>query len=91
MTTGTARTTSPRTVAQAAEDLNISKSTVRAWIAQRRLGHVRLRSGGQGPDGRDRAAPRNGIHTANARAPVRSVFVSGFFRKILIAAPRGEP
>lgn len=32
----------PRTVEQAAEELNLSKATIRAWIAQRRLGHVRL-------------------------------------------------
>ena len=32
----------PRTVNQAAAELNVSRSTVRAWIAQRRLGHVRL-------------------------------------------------
>ena len=32
----------PRTVAEAAGELNLSKATIRAWIAQRRLGHVRL-------------------------------------------------
>jgi excisionase family DNA binding protein len=32
----------PRTVEQAASELNLSKATIRAWIAQRRLGHVRL-------------------------------------------------
>ena len=32
----------PRTVAQAAAELNLSRATIRAWIAQRRLGHVRL-------------------------------------------------
>ena len=32
----------PRTVEQAAEELNLSPATIRAWIAQRRLGHVRL-------------------------------------------------
>jgi excisionase family DNA binding protein len=32
----------PRTVAEAAEELSLSKSTIRAWIAQRRLGFVRL-------------------------------------------------
>jgi excisionase family DNA binding protein len=32
----------PCTVDQAAEALNVKKSTIRAWIAQRRLGHVRL-------------------------------------------------
>ncbi|MGH9348764.1 MAG: helix-turn-helix domain-containing protein [Vicinamibacterales bacterium] len=32
----------PRTVEQAAAELNLSKATIRAWIAQRRLGHVRL-------------------------------------------------
>ena len=35
-------TESPRTVAQAAAELNVSPSTVRAWLAQRRLGFVRL-------------------------------------------------
>jgi excisionase family DNA binding protein len=32
----------PRTVNQAAAELNVARSTVRAWIGQRRLGHVRL-------------------------------------------------
>ena len=32
----------PRTVEQAAEELNLSRATIRAWIGQRRLGHVRL-------------------------------------------------
>lgn len=32
----------PRTVQQAAAELNLSRATIRAWIAQRRLGHVRL-------------------------------------------------
>jgi excisionase family DNA binding protein len=32
----------PRTVEQAAAELNLSRATIRAWIAQRRLGHVRL-------------------------------------------------
>jgi excisionase family DNA binding protein len=32
----------PRTVDQAAAELNLSRATIRAWIAQRRLGHVRL-------------------------------------------------
>ncbi len=32
----------PRTVEQAAGELNLSRATIRAWIAQRRLGHVRL-------------------------------------------------
>jgi len=32
----------PRTVDQAAEELNLKPITVRAWIAQRRIGHVRL-------------------------------------------------
>ena len=32
----------PRTVEQAAAELNLSRATIRAWIAQRKLGHVRL-------------------------------------------------
>lgn len=32
----------PRTVEQAAQELNLSKATIRAWVAQRRLGCVRL-------------------------------------------------
>lgn len=32
----------PRTVAQAAEELNVSRSTIRAWLVQRRLGCVHL-------------------------------------------------
>jgi excisionase family DNA binding protein len=32
----------PRTVEQAASELNLSRATIRAWIAQRRLGHIRL-------------------------------------------------
>ncbi len=34
--------TSPMTVDEAAAALGMSRHTVRAWIAQRRLGHVRL-------------------------------------------------
>jgi len=36
------RDSQPRTVEQAAAELNLSQATIRAWIAQRRLGHVRL-------------------------------------------------
>ena len=32
----------PRTIDEAAEELNLSPHTIRAWIAQRRLGCVRL-------------------------------------------------
>ena len=32
----------PRTVEQAAAELNLSTATIRAWIAKRRLGHIRL-------------------------------------------------
>lgn len=32
----------PRTVSEAAEELGLSVYTVRAWIADRRLGHLRL-------------------------------------------------
>jgi excisionase family DNA binding protein len=32
----------PRTVAQAAAELGLSVHTVRAWVAGRRLGHIRL-------------------------------------------------
>ena len=32
----------PRTVDETAEELSLSPATIRAWIAQRRLGHVRL-------------------------------------------------
>jgi excisionase family DNA binding protein len=32
----------PRKVAEAAAELNLSPATIRAWIAQRRIGHVRL-------------------------------------------------
>lgn len=32
----------PRTVREAAEELNLSVFTIRAWIARRKLGHVRL-------------------------------------------------
>lgn len=32
----------PRTVKQAAEELNVSVSTIRAWIGQRRIGCLRL-------------------------------------------------
>ena len=35
-------TTSPLTVEETATELNVSRHTVRSWIAQRRLGHVRL-------------------------------------------------
>jgi excisionase family DNA binding protein len=32
----------PRTVAEAADELGLSVHTVRAWIADRRIGHLRL-------------------------------------------------
>lgn len=32
----------PRTVREAAEELGLSVHTIRAWIASRRLGHLRL-------------------------------------------------
>jgi excisionase family DNA binding protein len=32
----------PRTVAEAAAELNLSQGTIRAWIASRRIGFVRL-------------------------------------------------
>jgi excisionase family DNA binding protein len=32
----------PRTVEQAAAELNLSQSTIRGWILQRRIGYVRL-------------------------------------------------
>lgn len=32
----------PRTVEQAAVELNVAQSTIRAWIGQRRIGFVRL-------------------------------------------------
>jgi excisionase family DNA binding protein len=32
----------PRTVAEAAAELGLSVHTVRAWIAHRRIGHIRL-------------------------------------------------
>jgi excisionase family DNA binding protein len=32
----------PRTVCEAAEELGLSVHTIRAWIASRRLGHLRL-------------------------------------------------
>ena len=36
------KTISPRTVQQAAEALNISEHTIRAWVARRKIGYVRL-------------------------------------------------
>ena len=33
---------SPRTVREAAQELGLSVHTVRAWIAQRRIAHIRL-------------------------------------------------
>jgi excisionase family DNA binding protein len=37
-----AKTEAPRTVEQAATDLNLSVYTIRAWIARRKIAHVRL-------------------------------------------------
>jgi excisionase family DNA binding protein len=37
-----AQATIPLTVRQAAQELNVSIHTIRAWMAQRRLGYVRL-------------------------------------------------
>ena len=39
---GLYRVERPRTVAEAAEELGLSVHTIRAWIASRRLGHLRL-------------------------------------------------
>lgn len=36
------RSASLRTVEEAAEEMRLSPHTIRAWIASRRLGHVRL-------------------------------------------------
>ncbi len=33
---------SPRTVRQAAKELNLSEFTVRSWVGQRRIAHLRL-------------------------------------------------
>ena len=35
-------TTYPRTVDQAARELTLKPPTIRAWIKQRRLGHIRI-------------------------------------------------
>lgn len=32
----------PRTVSEAAEELGLSVHTIRAWVASRRIGHLRL-------------------------------------------------
>jgi excisionase family DNA binding protein len=36
------RTGQPRTVEQAAAELNVSQGTIRSWMTQRRIGFVRL-------------------------------------------------
>jgi len=36
------RTSQPRTVKQAAAELNMSQAAIRSWIASRRIGFVRL-------------------------------------------------
>jgi excisionase family DNA binding protein len=36
------RSDSPLNVKQAAEVLNLSQATIRAWLARRKLGHIRL-------------------------------------------------
>jgi excisionase family DNA binding protein len=41
-TTAEQRLERPRTVSEAAEELGLSVHTIRAWIASRRLGHLRL-------------------------------------------------
>ena len=41
-TTGDQRLERPRTVSEAAEELGLSVHTIRAWIASRRLGYLRL-------------------------------------------------
>lgn len=35
-------TTRPRTIEEAADELNLSIHTIRAWVTQRRIGCVRL-------------------------------------------------
>tara|TARA_Y100000296_G_scaffold85495_1_gene121587 strand:+ start:282 stop:476 length:195 start_codon:yes stop_codon:yes gene_type:complete len=32
----------PRTVPEAATELNVSQATIRAWIGQRKIGHLKL-------------------------------------------------
>jgi len=32
----------PRTVPEAATELNVSQATIRAWIGRRQIGHVKL-------------------------------------------------
>ena len=32
----------PRTITEAARELNLSPTTVRSWIGQRRIGHTKL-------------------------------------------------
>jgi excisionase family DNA binding protein len=41
-TTTEQRLERPRTVDEAADELGLSVHTIRAWIASRRLGHLRL-------------------------------------------------
>ena len=32
----------PRTIKEAAKELNMSPTTIRAWVGQRRIGHLKL-------------------------------------------------
>jgi len=32
----------PRTVTEAASELNVSQATIRAWIGQRKIGHLKI-------------------------------------------------
>ena len=34
--------TKPKTIAEAARELNMSQATMRAWVGQRRIGYVKL-------------------------------------------------
>jgi excisionase family DNA binding protein len=55
----------PRTVAEAAAELGLSTHTIRAWIAQRRIGHIKL--------GRAVRVPESEIRRLLERATVSAI------------------
>ena len=61
----------PLTVFQAAEALNVSPFTVRAWMAQRRIGFVRLGRAVRVPENEIRRLLDHGFVPAAERGEIR--------------------
>jgi excisionase family DNA binding protein len=71
----------PRTVRQAAAELNVSQGTIRAWIIQRRLGFVRLGRAVRVPSAEIKRLLDTGFVPAEQRE-IRNVAVSQIRRPV---------